>query len=58
MRNIYRFSALFLAIIIAAAGVIPAAADSTAYDYAKEIIAYNLNNTSSDSVQEWIDGEL
>ena len=46
MRNIYRFSALFLAIIIAAAGVIPAAADSTAYDYAKEIIAYNLNNTS------------
>lgn len=58
MRNFNRISILFLTIIIAAAGIIPAAAESTVPDYTEEIIAYNLKSTSSDSVQEWIDGEL
>ncbi len=54
-----RFIGLTVAIIIAAAGFASAAAYGNAVkQYEEGIIEYNLQNSSADSVQEWIDGDL
>lgn len=59
MKKIYKLSAFVLALIIVAAGLIPAAAqDNVAKRYIEAITEYNLQKTSADSVQEWIDNEL
>lgn len=55
MKTFYKLQAFFLAVIIATAGFIPAVAYSK---YIDGIIEYNLQSSSSSSVQEWIDGEL
>ncbi len=48
-----------VAVIIAAAGFIPAAAyGNNAKRYKEGIIEYNLQKSYEDSVQEWIDGDL
>ena len=59
MKRVYKLSALILAVIIAAAGIFPAAADSDqAQSCIEEIIDFNLQKSSATSVQDWIDGEL
>ena len=48
-----------VALIVATAGFIPAVAYSNkAERYEEGIIEYNLQKSSADSVQEWIDGDL
>ncbi len=48
-----------VALIIAAAGFIPAVAHGNkAKRYEEGILDYNLQKSSADSVQEWIDGDL
>ncbi len=59
MKMFYRLKIFAVALIIAAAGLIPAVAyGNGAKRYEEGIIEYNLQNSSADSVQEWIDGEL
>lgn len=59
MKMLYRLTAFALAIIIAAAGFVSAAAyGNDAKLYEEGIIEYNLQKSSADSVQEWIDGAL
>lgn len=59
MRRIYKLFAFALAFIIAAAGVIPAVAyGNSAKQNCDGIIEFNLQKSSSDTVREWIDGEL
>ncbi len=59
MKLFYRLKVFVVALIIAAAGFIPAAAyGNEAKRYKEEIIEYNLQKSSADSVQEWIDGDL
>ena len=48
-----------VALIVATAGFIPAVAyGNGAEQYKEGIIEYNLQKSSADSVQEWIDGDL
>ena len=48
-----------VALIVATAGFIPAVAyGNGAEQYEEGIIEYNLQKSSADSVQEWIDGDL
>lgn len=59
MKTLYRLTAFALAMIIAAAGFVSAAAyGNEAKLYEEGIIEYNLQKSSVDSVQEWIDGAL
>ena len=59
MKIFYKLKAVAVALIIAAAGFIPAAAyGNSAKGYKEGIIEYNLQKSSAASVQEWIDGEL
>lgn len=59
MKRAYRLLSCVLVLVIAAAGILPAAADlDEAQAVIDEIIDFNLNNSSASSVQEWIDGEL
>lgn len=59
MKKIYKLHIFILAVIIAAAGFVPAAAGCRdAEQVINDIIEYNLHKSSSNSVQEWIDGEL
>ncbi len=59
MKTFYKLKFFAVALIIAAAGFIPAVAYSNnAKRYKEEIIEYNLQKSSVDSVQEWIDGDL
>lgn len=59
MKMFYRLKLLFVALIIAAAGLIPAAANGNgAKQNIEKIISYNLQSTSAESVQEWVDGGL
>lgn len=59
MIKILKSLALLLAITVAAAGFVPAVAyGNTAKQYSEEIIEFNLQKSSADSVQEWIDGDL
>lgn len=59
MKKIHKLHIFILAVIIAAAGFVPAAADCReAEQVVNDIIEYNLHKSSSNSVQEWIDGEL
>lgn len=55
MKRIHRLNSFILALLITAAGLIPAAAHSGC---SEEIIEHNLQKVSAKSVQEWIDGEL
>lgn len=55
MNKNHKLLCFILSLIIAAVSVLPAAAYG---EYADSIIGYNLKKSSSDSVQEWIDGEL
>ncbi len=55
----YKLKIFAVVLIIAAAGFIPAVAyDNHSNLYKEGIIEYNLQKSSADSVQEWIDGEL
>ena len=48
-----------ISLIVATVGFVPAVAyDNKAEHYEERIIEYNLQKSSADSVQEWIDGEL
>ncbi|MBR6784672.1 MAG: DUF4430 domain-containing protein [Clostridia bacterium] len=59
MKTIYKLSAFAFALIIAAAGFIPAVAyGDEAKQYKERIIEYNLQKSSADTVQDWIDGDL
>ncbi len=59
MKLFYQLKVFIVALIIAAAGFVPAVAyGNEAKRYKEEIIEYNLQKSSADSVQEWIDGEL
>ena len=59
MKTVYRLKVFAFALIIAAAGFFPAVAyGCEAKQYSEGIIEYNLQKTSADSVQEWIDREL
>ena len=59
MKTIYKLSAFAFALIIAAAGFIPAVAyGNEAKQYKERIIEYNLQKSSADTVQDWIDGDL
>ncbi len=59
MRMLYKLKVFVVALIIATAGFIPAVAyGSNAKQYEKGIIEYNLQKSSADSVQEWINGDL
>lgn len=59
MRRAYRLLSCILVLVIAAAGIVPAAADlDTAQDFIDEIIDFNLQKSSASSVREWIDGDL
>ncbi len=55
MNRTHKLLCVILSLIIAAVSVLPAAAHG---EYADGIIGYNLKNSSVNSVQEWIDGEL
>ena len=59
MKTIYKLSAFAFALIIAAAGFIPAVAyGDEAKQYKERIIEYNLQKSSADTVQDWIDDLL
>ncbi len=59
MKMFYKLKVFAVALIIAAVGFIPAVAHgSNAKQYIEGIIEYNLQNSSANSVQEWIDGDL
>lgn len=59
MNMFYKLKFFVVALIIAAAGFIPAVAyGSKAEQNIKGIIEYSLQKSSADSVQKWIDGEL
>lgn len=59
MKTIFRLNVITVAVIIAAAGLIPAAASgSNSKQNTEGIIEYNLKKSAAGSVQEWIDGEL
>lgn len=58
MRMFYRLKVFVVGLIIAAAGFIPAAYGSGAKQNSEGIIEYNLQKSSADSVQEWIDDDL
>ncbi len=59
MKSYLKFLSFIFIVIFAVAGCIPAAAGNTKADRLIEgIIDYNLKETSSASVQDWIDGYL
>lgn len=59
MKFFYCLKVFVIALIIATAGFVPAVAyGNEAKQYCEEIIEYNLQKSSSASVQEWIDGDL
>ncbi len=59
MKKFYKLKAFAVALIIAAAGFVPAVAYGNDINkYEEEIIEYNLKKSSAGSVQEWIDGDL
>ena len=59
MKRLYKLTVLAVALIIAVAGLVPAAAYGNGAERFEEgIIEYNLQKSSADSVQEWIDGNL
>lgn len=59
MKRKIKLSVFVLSLIIAVAGCIPAAAETSKAEHCiTEIIDYNLKTTSSASVQAWIDGYL
>ena len=59
MKRFYKLTVFAVALIIAVAGLIPAAAYGNGAERIEEgIIEYNLQKSSADSVQEWIDGDL
>ncbi len=59
MKMFYRLKVFVFALIIATAGIIPAVAyGNKKKQFEEGIIAYNLQKSSANSVQEWIDGEL
>lgn len=59
MKSFSRFLILAFVIIFAVAGCIPAAAgNANAENLIESIINYNLKETASTSVQDWIDGYL
>lgn len=59
MKKFFKLQIFLLAFLIAAAGVFPAAAQSDDTNiFAREIINYNLSETSSADIQQWIDGDL
>lgn len=59
MKNFYKVKAFAVALVIAAAGFIPAVAHcNDAKQNIEGIIEYNLQKSSAASVQEWIDGKL
>ncbi len=54
-----RLTAFIFALIVATAGFVPAVAyGNEAKQYEERIVEYNLQKSSVDSVQEWIDGDL
>ena len=54
-----RLTAFTVALIVATAGFVPAVAyGNKTEQYEERIIEYNLQISSADSVQEWIDGDL
>ncbi len=54
-----RLIAFTVALIFVTAGFVPAVANGNkAEHYEERIIEYNLQKSSADSVQEWIDGDL
>jgi len=59
MKTFYRLKIIAVALVITVAGLIPAAAYGNGItQYKENIIEYNLQNSSANSIQEWIDGEL
>ena len=59
MKILYRLKVFAVALVIAAAGFLPAAAyGNAAKQNIEGIIEYNLQKSSAGSVQEWIDGDL
>ncbi len=59
MRKIYNLLIFVFALIIAAAGFIPAVAyGNDAKQYGDSTIEFNLRKSDADTVQEWIDGDL
>ena len=59
MKIFYRLKVFVVALIIAAAGFIPAVAyGNNAKQYCERIVEYNLKKSSASFVQEWIDGDL
>lgn len=55
MNKTHKLLWVILSIIVAAVSILPAAAHG---EYSNGIIGYNLQKSSSHSVQEWIDGDL
>lgn len=59
MRKIYKSLAFAFALIIAAAGFVPAVAyGNDAKQYGDATIEFNLKKSAADTIQEWIDGDL